>query len=74
MGSRDQDYLLARAQQELSLAEQADDARVRRAHLAMAHEYQIRADVFQLRARTDNDVSGLTSSASEKSPARDRDS
>ena len=58
MGQSDQDYLLARAEQERELASRSADEIVRAIHLKLAHEYATRAHGNDLLSRDDNDVLG----------------
>jgi hypothetical protein len=62
MSHPDQDYLLARAEQERAHASKASDEIVRAIHLKLAHEYAMRAHSSEVAARADNEVMGLTSS------------
>jgi hypothetical protein len=61
MSQSDQEYLLARAEQERARASEAPDEIARAIHLKLAHEYAIRAHVGDVSSRADNDVIGLTS-------------
>jgi hypothetical protein len=62
MSHPDQEYLLARAEQERAHAAQASDETVRAIHLKLAHEYAMRAHGSEVAARADNEVIGLTPS------------
>jgi hypothetical protein len=61
MSQSDQEYLLARAEQERALASQASDEIVRAIHLKLAHEYSTRAYAGIVPARADSEVFDLTS-------------
>jgi hypothetical protein len=61
MSHPDQDYLLARAEQERAQASQATDEIVRAIHLKLAHEYAMRAHGSDVAARADHEVLGLAS-------------
>lgn len=58
MGQSDQDYLLARSEQERELASRSADEIVRAVHLKMAHEYAMRAYGNDPLLRNDNEVIG----------------
>ena len=62
MSHPDQEYLLARAEEERAHASQASDEIVRAIHLKLAHEYSMRAHGSEVAARADHEVIGLTSS------------
>ncbi|WP_426266483.1 hypothetical protein [Sphingomonas sp. LHG3443-2] len=62
MGQTDQEYLLARAEQERELASRSADELVRAIHLKLAHEYAMRAHGNDLLSRRDDDVLGGTAS------------
>ena len=59
MSQSDQEYLLARAEQERARASQASDEIVRAIHLKLAHEYATRAHAG-VSAKADTEVIGLT--------------
>jgi hypothetical protein len=62
MGQSDQEYLLARAEQERERATKSSDEIVRAIHLKLAHEYAVRAHNSDILARNDDDVvGGMTS-------------
>jgi hypothetical protein len=58
MSQADQDYLLAKAEQERELASRSFDEMVRAIHLKLAHEYAMRAHGNDLLARGDDHVLG----------------
>ena len=58
MGQSDQEYLLARAEQERERATSSSDEIVRAIHLKLAHEYAMRAHGNDILARSDDDVLG----------------
>jgi hypothetical protein len=61
MSQSDQEYLLARAEQERARASQASDEIVRAIHLKLAYEYSTRAHAGGVPARAEPEVFGLTS-------------
>jgi hypothetical protein len=58
MGQSDQDYLLARAEQEREQASRSSNEIVRAVHLKLAHEYAMRAHHDDIHWGSDNDVLG----------------
>jgi hypothetical protein len=61
MSHPDQDYLLARAEQERSRAAQSSDEIARAIHLKLAYEYATRAHGREVGERENNEVLGLAS-------------
>lgn len=62
MDQSDQEYLLARAEQERALASKATDEIVRAIHLKLAHEYATRAHGEGTAASGQGNVLGGTAS------------
>ena len=62
MGQLDQEYLLARAEQERARASESSDEIARAIHLKLAHEYSMRAHGLGTPASADSDVLGLAPS------------
>jgi hypothetical protein len=60
MSHADREYLLARAQQERTLAEQASSEVAREVHLRLARKYEVRANIEHVRVRAENDVLGVS--------------
>jgi hypothetical protein len=59
MSQSDQEYLLARAEQERALASETEDEIARAIHLKLAHEYSMRAHDGGVAAGADKEVLGL---------------
>jgi hypothetical protein len=59
MAQSDQEYLLARAEQERALASETSDEIARAMHLKLAFEYSMRAHQGGVAAGADNEVLGL---------------
>ena len=59
MGQSDQEYLLARAEQERALASETSDKIVRALHLKRAYEYHLRAHGSLVAGGADIEVLGL---------------
>lgn len=62
MGQSDQEYLLARAEQERMQASRSADEMVRAIHLQLAHEYSARAYGSGTPPVADSDVLGSVTS------------
>lgn len=60
MSQSERHYLLARAERERRSAAEAPDDVVRSIHLRLAHEYDVRANVADVRSKADNDDEGLS--------------
>lgn len=61
MRKSEKEYLLTRAAQERSQAENASDELIREIHLKLAHEYTSRAEVEYIDERPGDHVYGATS-------------